>query len=393
MSQNYDFIKKMTPEQVAKYYKNRKPFYRRLLSKFTSLLKMFFGKTFRTNVATASGVRVSTVRGGNDDGQSANGYGLTVQKLKIPGKRQLQKNLDALGMRDALDELEAMLVAMRDSENKSLNAIFEDMKHNHTALTAAYEESLHAMAEVAEGFIPDEVNDIFMRVKKYFDKMEKAHVKQRDEAHKAAVKAAKDAGLPAPKQEEEDELAYYLNVGTRDGGMDFVLNCDITHWRNVVDGVHKALLVVVTVRAEPTETAHSLKAYVNILDRVALPYLNNLGTEIPGGGTADIGGKFTSMIDREIARHNVVLFATKAELKLDATEVQTVLGKIEGVTGVTVEPNEVILEFPDNDRAIQTEVLRVLGNLRQVKALVKKGYIQSLNNIDVDVHSYSLTLK
>jgi hypothetical protein len=70
-----------------------------------------------------------------------------------------------------------------------------------------------------------------------------------------------------------------------------------------------------------------------------------------------------------------------------------VLGKIEGVTGVTVEPNEVVLEFPDNDRAIQTEVLRVLGNLRQVKALVKKGYIQSLNNIDTDVHSYSLTLK
>uniref|UniRef100_A0AB39CDX6 Uncharacterized protein n=1 Tax=Pseudomonas phage HRDY3 TaxID=3236930 RepID=A0AB39CDX6_9VIRU len=376
MAQDLSFIKKMTPEQAAKYYKNRKSTYRRLLSKFTSLLRFFFGKSFRSNVATASEVKVREVRDGSGGGGSSAGYGLSVQKLKIPGKRQLQKNLDALEMRGAIDELDAIIDQCSATENAGMKALVKDMIANRNALAEVYTEALHAMSEMSENFIPDEVGDLFKRIQKYFDSMEKNHVEARGET-----------------DENEDELAYYINVGTKDGGMDFVLNCDITHWRNVTEGFHKALCVVVTVRVEPNESAFSFKSYVNILDRVALPYLYNLGSEITGENTSAVAKNFVKNIDREIARHNVVLFATKADLNLDATEVQTRLSKIEGVSGVVVEPNEVVLEFPDDNREIQTEVMKVLGNLREVKALVKKGYTQSLRNIDLNVHSYSLTLK
>ena len=376
MAQDLSFIKKMTPEQAAKYYKNRKSTYRRILSKFTSLLRIFFGKTFRNNIAIASEVKVREVRGGSGGAGQSGGYGLTVQKLKMPGKRELQKNLDALKMRDAIDEIDACIDACTVTENKGMNALVKDMTKSRNALASVYAESLHAMSEMSDSFIPDEVGDLFKRIQKYFDGMEKEHVEARGETDGA-----------------EDELAYYINIGVKDGGMDFVMNCDITHWRDVVEGHHKALCVVITVRVDPTETAYGIKAYVNILDRIALPYLYNLGSEISGENTSALAKNFVKNIDREIARHNVVLFATKADLGLDATEVQTLLSKIEGVSGVVVENDEVVLEFPDDDRAIQTEVMKVLGNLREVKALVKKGYSQSLRNIDLNVHSYSLTLK
>jgi len=376
MAQDLSFIKKMTPEQAAKYYKNQKSSYRRILSKFTSLLRIFFGKTFRNNVATASEVKVREVRGGSDGGGGAGGYGLTVQKLKIPGKRQLQKNLDALEMRGAIDELDAIIEKCSSTENAGMKALVKDMIKNRNALVEVYTEALHAMSEMSDSFIPDEVGDLFKRIQKYFDGMEKEHVEARGETDGA-----------------EDELAYYINIGAKDGGMDFVMNCDITHWRDIVEGHHKALCVVITARLEPSESVFGIKVFVNILDRIALPYLYNLGTEIKGENTSAIAKNFAKNIDREIARHNVVLFATKAELGLDATEVQTLLSKIEGVSGVVVEPSEVIVEFPDDNREIQTEVMRVLGGLREVKALVKKGYSQSLRNIDLNVHSYSLTLK
>ena len=374
MSKDLSFIANMTPEQAAKYYRNRQGYFRRMLSKFTSLLRIFFGKSFRGHVATASAVNVIEVRGGETGDVSTTNYGLTVQKFKVPGKRVLQKSLDALEMRDAIDELDAIIDKCQQSENAGMKALVKDMIKNRNALASTYEEALHAMTELADNNIPDEVNDLFKRVQKYFDNIEKQHVAQNE-------------------NETEDELAYYINIGTKEGAVDFVMNCDITHWRDVTAGFHKALVVVVTARLEPTDAGYAIKSFVNILDRVALPYLYNLGTEIKGDNIATIGKNFAKNIDREIARHNVVMFATKAELNVDATEVQTKLSAIEGVSGVVVDPTEIVLEFPDNDRQIQTQVLKVLSNLREIKALVKKGYVQSLHNIDPNVHSYSLTLK
>lgn len=394
MKQDLSFIQRMTPEQAAKYYNKRKSSYRRMLSKFTSLLRIFFGKSFRSKVATASSVKVREVRGGSDGKGGAGGFGLTVQHVKVPGPRQLQKSLDALQMRGAIDELDGIITKCSETENEGMKALVKDMISNRNALVEVYTEALHAMSEMSDSSIPDEVGDLFKRIQKYFDGVEKTHVAGRKKAHADAVKAAKDAGLPEPTEPEEDELAYYLNIGTKDGAIDFVLNCDVTHWRNFSEGFHKALAVVITARLEPTESAYTIRTYVNILDRVALPYLYNLGTEIKGENTAAIAKNFAKDIDREIARHDVVMFAAKAELDgLDATEVTTRLSAIEGVTGVTVENNEVILEFPDNDREIQAQVIRVFDGIPAIKALLKKGYVRSLRSIDQNVHSYSLTLK
>lgn len=377
MNKDLSFIQRMTPEQAAKYYNKRKGAYRRLLSKFTSLLQIFFGKAFRSKVATASSVKVREVRGGAEGGKGpASGFGLTVQKIKMPGNRQLQKNLDALEMRGSIDELDAIIEKCSGTENEGMKALVKDMLKNRNALVDVYAEALHAMSEMADNVIPDAVGDLFKRIQKYFDGLEKAHVDNRAEG-----------------EEAEDELAYYINVGTKDGAIDFVMNCDVTHWRNFSEGFHKALVVVVTARLEPSESAFTLRSFVNILDRVALPNLYNVGTEIKGENTATIAKNFVANIDREIARHDVVMFATKADLNLDATEVTTRLSAIEGVSGVTVEPNEVILEFPDNDREIQAQVIRVFDALPSVKALLKKGYMRSLRSIDTNVHSYSLTLK
>jgi hypothetical protein len=395
--QNVAFLKKMTDEQLLKYYNKRKPAYRRLISKFTSLMKLFKGKVFgKKNLATASEQDViadvsgrkgtNTKTSGQKGGKNA-GFGLIVQKVDTPGPRVLKQYIDGLDSRQAIDELEAMIERFSESENKSLNKLVPNLNRERDALIDAYTESLQNMSDVADNHMPDAVGDLFKRVQKYFDGLDADYIKARD----AAIEAAKKAKIDPPYFSDA-ELDYYINVGIKNDVMDFVLNCDISHWP-AAGVVGRAKVVVVTARLTPTDDAFEMKAYVSIHDKVGLPGLYSIGSELKGNDTAALAKELDKVMPRKFAVADVVAFAAPVELDLDATEVTTRLSAIEGVTGVNVDSTEVTIEYPDNDREIQAQVLRVMGAIPSIKRMLNKEYTPTLRTIDPGVHTYSLTLK
>lgn len=401
MKKDYSYIRRMTPEQALKYYKKNEGRYSKLISKFTSLLRTLFGKVFRgRHLATASGVNVIEVRGGSDDvggrpkkigGRS--GHSLVVDKLDLPGPRQLQKNLDALEMRDAIDQIEAIIEACSKTENERMRAEIVPMTERHSAMVDLYMEAINGMTELSKGNTPPAVNDLFFRVQKHFEEIESARI----EAAQKEIDARKEAGEDVTDAQQElddaDTVGYFVNIGTKDGVTDFVFNIDITHWRDMTNGFHKALVVVVTARLAPADDKFNLTTFVNVHDRIVLPNKYEIGRPVAGKDTADIANKLINRVEREVALHEVVTFSVKADLNLDATEVQARVGAIEGITGITVENNEVLLEFPEGDREIQAQVLRAFDRFPNIAKLVKSGYARSLRSIDGNMHSYSLVLK
>lgn len=404
--QNVAFLNKMTDEQLLKYYNKRKPAYRRLISKFTSLLKLFKGKVFgKRMLSTASEStdfigRVSGGQGkgatsGKKDGKNA-GFGLIVQKVDTPGPRVLKQYIDALDSRQAIDELEAMIERFSESENKSLNKLVPNLNRDRDALVDVYTEALQNMSDVADNHIPEAVGDLFKRVQKYFDALDADYIKARD----AAIEAAKKAKIDPPYFSDA-ELDYYINVGIKNDVMDFVLNCDISHWpaAGMLEQWHasgianRAKVVIITARLTPTDDAFSMKAYVAVHDKVGLPGLYSIGSELNGNDTAALAKDLDKVMPRKFAIADVAAFAAPVDLNLDATEVTTRLSAIDGVTGVTVEATEVTIEYPDNDRAIQAQVLRTMGALPSIKKLLNKQYEPTLRTVDPGVHTYSLTIK
>lgn len=397
-------IKKMSPAELKAFWKKEKPGYRRLISKLTSLLKIFHGKIFRgKNLATASdesddtptsGVNRRRVSGGDSapvkpakPGQGAVGYGLIVKEVNTPGPRLLKQYIDALGMRTKLDELEAFVDACIATENEGMQALASDAENLYNGLLGVYNQALADMSGVAKHHVPEEVGDLFVRVQKYFNKQDADFIASRE----AAKAAAKKAGQPEPDY-PEGELDYYINVGVKDNHFDFVLNCDISHWP-MSDVTTKAKVVVVTVRLTPTEDAFKIGAHVTVLDKIALPYLYSLGTELKGETTGAIAKDLDKVLPRKFALNDVVAFAAPVDMKLDATEVTTLLSEIKGISGVTVEATEITMEYPDNTRHIQQQVFRVLRALPKIKKLMSIGYEDSIRTIDTNVHTYSMSIK
>jgi len=390
---NVAFLDKMTPEQLIKYYNKRKPAYRRLISKLTSLLQIFKGKVFgKKNLATASdsGDVTVTVRGGKKSGKKGGkgaGFGLIVQKVDTPGPRELKQYIDALDTRQAIDELERMMELCSETENKSMNNLVPGLERERNAMIAVYSESLQKMADVADNHIPEAVGDLFKRVQAYFDALDADYIKARD----AAIKAAKEAGVKPPEY-SEDELDYYINVGTKGEVMDFILNCDISHWP-AAGVVGRAKVVVITARITPTDDAFELKAYVAVHDKIGLHGLYSIGSELHGDTTGALAKDLDKVMPRKFAIADIVSFAAPVKLDLDATEVTTRLSAIEGITGITVEDTQITMEYPDNDRSIQAQVFRVMGGIPSIKKLLSQEYTATLNTIDPGVHTYSLTIK
>jgi hypothetical protein len=395
--QNVAFLNKMTDEQLLKYYNKRKPVYRRIISKFTSLLKLFKGKVFgkrMLSTASESTDFIGRVSGGQGKGATSGkkggknaGFGLIVQKVDTPGPRVLKQYIDALDSRQAIDELERMIELFAASENKSLNKLVPNLNRDRDALIDVYTEALQNMSDVADNHIPEAVGDLFKRVQKYFDALDADYIKARD----AAIEAAKKAKIDPPYFSDA-ELDYYINVGIKNDVMDFVLNCDISHWP-AAGVTERAKVVIITARLTPTDDAFSMKAYVAVHDKVGLPGLYAIGSELNGNDTAALAKDLDKVMPRKFAIADVAAFAAPVELDLDATEVTTRLSAIEGVTGVTVEATEVTLEYPDGDRSIQAQVLRTMNAIPSIKKLLNKEYSPTLRTIDPGVHTYSLTIR
>lgn len=368
-------LRNMTDAQLAAYYNTRKPLYRRLLSKLTSLVRIFTGKHF---TATAADVRVKVSEGGVAETKT---QGLVVENMRVPSLRALRKFLDVLEMRDELDELEFMMEKSAKSENKTLQTLAKNIERDRNLLLAAYKQATKGMEDIAEDHLPDEVGAIFMQVQDYFNDLEENQRKAQE------AQAKKDPSFKV----ETSKIVYTIIVGLKDGVVDFILNCDITHWPTL-GVVTRANVVVVTARLTPTDEKHVISSYVTVLDKIGLPNAYTLGSTLKGTTAKSIVESLNAILPRKFAAIDVAAFAAPVNLNLDVTDVTNRLSAIEGITGVNIEENEVVLEYTAN-REIQAQVMRLMRSLKPVKNLLSQGYTPRLREIEPGMNTFSMTLQ
>lgn len=373
----YAKMEKMSDAQLAAYYEKRLPLYRRALARLTSFLKQMVGRVFKgKNLATASDVIVNVSGGGETPDHVDTGTSLTVQKFDHPGPKKLAGAIDALEQIEFIGELEYQINRYANTENKTLAAQQKHRVNLYNGLVDAYTEALETMRDFAKNKLPDPIGNLFKTAKKYFDPKEAEFVAQ--------YKAANNG------EEPENILDYYINIGVKDTSTDIVFNADISHWPRETKG--GLMVAVITVRCTPTEDAFTTKVYANVLDRIGLPFRYNIGTELKGNDFAAIGKKIPKAFDMELAAHNIISFMAPVDLKLDETEVEERLMKIEGVAGVVVNTDNVTIEMSD-DRGVHREVMQSLDTLPHIKKMIKDGYSRTLQNPSAGTYIYSVTLK
>lgn len=373
----YAKMEKMSDDQLTAYFNKRLPLYRRALARLTSFLKQMVGRAFKgKHLATAADVEINVSGGTGPASPSAGGTSLTVQKFEHPGPRKLASYIDALEQIEYIGELDYQINRYADTENKALQKVQKLRVSMYNGLVDAYVEAIEAMRDIAKNKLPEPVGNLFKAAKKYFDPKEAEFV----ESYMAANNG----------EEPEHALDYYINVGVKDAVVDIVFNADISHWpRETKEGL---MVAVITVRLEPTEDAFTMKAYANVLDRVGLPGRYNIGTEMKGADIPAIAKKIPRAFDMELAAHNVISFMAPVDLKLDETEVEERLMKIEGISGVVVNPNGVEIEM-DDDRGTHRKAMEALDALPSIKKLTRAGYSRTLANPSPGIYLYSLTLK
>lgn len=374
----YAKMEKMSDAQLTAYFEKRLPLYRRALARLTSFLRQMVGRVFKgKNLATASDVILNISGGeGGKTSHSDSGTSLTVSKFDHPGPRKLAGYIDALEQIEYIGELDYQITRYADTENKSLQKVQKLRVSMYNSLVDAYVEAIEAMRDIAKNKLPEPVGNLFKAAKKYFDPKEVEFIEN--------YKAANDGDEP------EHMLDYYINVGVKDNVVDIVFNADISHWpRETKEGL---MVAVITVRLEPTEDAFTMKAYANVLDRVGLPGRYNIGTELKGKDIPEIAKKIPKAFDMELAAHNIISFMAPVNLKLDETEVEERLMKIEGVSGVVVNDDGVMIEMTD-DRGVHREAMAALDTIPSVKKLIRSGYSRTLANPSPGSYLYSVTLK
>lgn len=373
----YAKMENMDDAQLAAYFEKRAPLYRRALARLTSFISNLTGRIFRNkNLATASDVIIN-VSGGGEEGSADKGNSLTVQKFDHPGPRKLAGYIDALEQIEFMGELDYQITRYADTENKTLQKQQKYRLSLYNGLVESYTEAMQAMNDFAKNKLPDPVGNLFKTAKKYFSAKEAEFVANYAETHDGA--------------EPDNVLDFYINVGVKDSVIDIVFNADVSHWpRESSEGL---MVGVITVRLQPTEDAFTMRAYANVLDRVALPFRYNIGTEMKGADISAIGKKIPKTFDMELASHNLITFMAPVQLKLDETEITERLSRIEGVSGVVVNDDNVTVEMGDKDRNAHAQVMRALDSIPFIKKLIRDGYTKTLRNIDSNTFSYSLTAK
>src|SRR5690606_26373462 len=148
-----------------------------------------------------------------------------------------------------------------------------------------YETAIEEMTKIAEGHVPDSVGALFKEVSKILNKRAKAG--------------------------NENEPDYYLHVGVKGDDTDFVYNADLTDWARTTE--EDKLLLVTTVRVTPESDSFRVRVFVNVLDRIALPFKYSLGTEIQADTIAKFRTQFNDEVENELALHDVAIFLARSE--------------------------------------------------------------------------------
>lgn len=372
-------VEKMSDAELAKFISKQIPRWRLTLNRLRGFLKAFgakLGRKFRF-LSTASDVVLD--QSGGSGGVEASDS-LVVEKFDVPSPRVLQQYIDALDGIGDIDAMEEMINRHTRSENKELKKVGAALVPIRDALIDAYVDALDTIKSLADNKIPDPVARIFKAGEKYIDKQESDY-----------LDTLSDEKLtPAKKKKREKVVDYYLSIGVKDGSMDFVWNADITNLPH--ESGSERLCAVITARLIPSDDTFTTEVYVNVLPRIALPHMYNLGTRVPHNTVSAVNKALEGHLRSEMSIHGMRAFLGSVELKIDETEVNSRLMKIEGVNGVAFDTNAIIIEMSD-DRSVHAQVLRALDQVAEIKKAFKKGFEKSLQKTDENVYTYTLSEK
>lgn len=330
---------KMDDKQLISYFHDNQSAWRKMLTRFAGFLRMMYSSVHSAFASGVTGLDMSGMDGSVD---TASGKEITFQSFDGPTKAKAEKFIEELDMHNDLHNLTEYVEHLQKLSEKSpeLEKVFREAVRLHSMATKAYHRSLRGAQEMARDTIPDKVGE-------YFDYVQK-HLKS-------------FGSFPS-----------YGIVGVKGNVVDFVQTTDISEMPREDD--HSTHLVIVTTcRLEPTENEFSLRVFVNVLDRLALPFKYNLGTEVTSPLNA-FKTKIGKYIKRELAMHNVVSFAAPEPLKLDAVEVESALSAIDGVESVSFEDNAISFAIPSRDRGVVGQVIRKLRTFKEISKMEKNGH-------------------
>lgn len=347
----------LSDEELFAQYQQRKSGFRKTLAKLTSLLKNFFGKTFS---AFATNVHVEDVSGRDAD-KDISENSLTVSGFKAPSANKLRALIDTQSYADDLDFLEETVARMKRSKGE-MNQHYAEAKKLRDAMVVTFNKSLDTLTEVAEKTIPDNIGNLFQK------------------AEKALSKTGEIAGV-------------YLSVGADpDKGIHFVQMLDVSNWER--ESKTAILAVVVTaVMSETSPGNYTTNVFVNVHDKSVLPFRYNLGVEVVGKDITNIAGKLHQVFEQQLAAHHVVAIIAPATLPVDDVTVQTMLGDIKGVKGVSVFEDSIEVEIPGDNKDTIGDVVRALNAYPPIRKMQEKGYTPRFANNGDGLWKYTLSRK
>lgn len=343
----------MSDKQLVSYFNDNAKTWRKVLTKLTGFLRLMYDGVFKA-FASEDGVTSRELGNGAEHVDTASGkVEIEMEKFDGPALAKIQRFIDELDTHNDLHNLSEYVAHLEKVGKRSpeLQKIYVEAQRLHNNAAKAYRRSLKAAQEIAHDTLPDAVGAHFAHVQKYFK--------------------TEDAYYPS-----------YGIVGVQGETVDFVQTTDISSMEH--DGQQGQLSVVVTCRMEPTENEFKLTVYLNILDRLALPFRYNLGTQIKSSGIKEFRQQFNKLIKRELALHHVVSFAAPEKLNLDATEVENALMAIDGVSTVSFEDNAIVFDAAGSDRSVVGRVIRKLRSFKEISKMEKNGHHVNVTDAEGD---------
>lgn len=325
----------MTEDQAVEYYNKHSPAWRKTLTRFTGFLRMMYGQVFK---AFAS-VHVHEMSN-NDNVVLNSDDEINVVSFDGPQLAKIKRFIEELDVHNDLHNLAEYVKRLEElgQRNPKLQKIYADSNRLYKNLQTAYTQSLKAAQEIAHDSIPDNVGSIFTSVQKSLKKF---------------------GNFPS-----------YIIVGVENDVIDFVQTTDVSTMVRE-DSHQETLSVVVTCRLNPTDSEFALRTFVNVSDRLALPFRYNLGT---GVDSTLFKKNFEKVVKRELALHHVVAFAAPEPMKIDPVEVEKALTSIEGVTSVSFTENAIEFIIPDRNRSTVGQVIRKLRTFKEISKMEKSGH-------------------
>ena len=328
-------IEDMSEKQLLDYVNKNLPLYRRITSRFKSILNSLFGRG--RNKATAAGDYTIDVSDG--DGVKGAG-GIRLASFKAPSFAKLKAHFGALEDSDKIDEFDRAIEILSRSSNPEIQRGAKAAFALHAAMIEAYNAALEAIENVANKHIPSEVA---------------AEFQSAQDAVNAFLSAYTDTKV---------ELDPMVLVGSEDDRIDFVQYHEATAYTESRLWIVVTCSLTMSNRREWASTTH-----ITIMDRFQAPFNYDIG---------DVVKDMKNDVRFLFATEGVVAITGALEFKADVTRITKALKKLDFVKDVQVSKTAINVwvkfnkKTPEQEKEIfaiiasDTDVRRKLGRANRL---------------------------